>query len=101
MKIYYYKYDANMCGTDVYGLVEAENEDEVYGNLETEVYEYVYSYNGEDDGVELELNCYVVEYDPAKHNPHLNEEDKLYMGVEMVSTAVCKVSVHAEDYTTR
>lgn len=90
-KTWFYHYTGGYCGTDEYGLVQAETEDEaceiMYPDACAHAEQWAYDPRGgnlendEGDGfeVELETDLYVQPYDPDKHNCHLNFDDPLYL----------------------
>jgi len=69
---FFYRYSSGYCGSDVYGTLEADTEDEVYKELEEEVLEYMESMCEEEDmDCEPESDLFVTEYVPEDHDGYL------------------------------
>jgi len=68
---YFYSYSACMAGTDVYGTMEADTEQEVYDAVECEAYDHLCDMGVEDD-IEPETDLYVEEYVAEVHDDLLN-----------------------------
>lgn len=97
-KTWFYHYTGGYCGTDEYGLIKAETEQEACELMEGEAMEHAIQWaedprggniledeNGDaidpDEGLymEIESDLYVQPYDPAEHNGHLNGNEEGYI----------------------
>lgn len=75
-KIYFFKYHAGMCGTDMAGLAIGESAEKVCDELQPEVEDWFWNFNDESDFEDMEPEvegAWAEEYVPKKHDPYIHE----------------------------